>query len=510
MGASVLTHSIEENYVAIRRFACEHEGITYLQLDDYITKEINLFALPEQELFASMEQRLNHIIAALPALKRIFSKPITRLKDVHNVLPVEAVHIINHATVQYLSLHTEFWENVSQEGIKPRKLMTLSHEEQYKTYENMVFTRLIDLILAYVRQSTHLLQDVTHSCHPLRFDLAERTHHLMHPLAVSKLHVGYANVNDRYHLAHGRCMEKLRFIDKALRSKLRAPVYRICHSDQTKLTLRRTNAFRLQKDYRQVYALSKLFAEGDKIQTPPADSLPAKAYADYCTLLSLFAARHFNFQFEEKEVLCFDALHTSCFFKNWVLTMQRIKLDNIEALRFTVKKEGQHSVCLILRSRASITSAALQFFKTAYPTDDILFAESACKSDTGSSVYLSLFDIDSFLRIQQLILRCMVYADHIHDCCPFCGTSPMLTDDGYECSWCKTWIRLCICPKTQKNYFTVTIKNLHPHHDDSNAPAMPIGKYANQTADSIFFYHNITALSHSHQPICPHCGKTHR
>ena len=220
--------SLEEEYRSIGRFAAEYNQINYLQLDSYTTQKVNLFALPEQERFRAMEFLLDKIISSLPALKRIFAKPITRLKDVTNVLPVEAVHVINNQTMVHISRHTELWGNVSKEGLKPRKLMTLAHEEDYKIYENLVFTRLIDHILSFAKKSVRLLKDIMYSCQPMRFNLLERTNHLMYFLAIGKLHVGYAHTQDKYHNAHQRCLEKLLFIEKALRPKLNAPVYKFC------------------------------------------------------------------------------------------------------------------------------------------------------------------------------------------------------------------------------------------------------------------------------------------
>ncbi len=243
--------TMEREYLSIERFTEEYDTLTYLQLDNYTTQRVNLFALPENESFYRLEYTLDKIIAALPAFKRILSKPITRLKDVTNVLPVEAVRVMNNATMVHISQHTELWGNVTKEGLKPRKLMTLAHEEEYKIYENVLFVRLIDTLLAFVRKNVRQLKDILYSCQPLHFNLLERTNHLMYFLAIGKLHVGYAHAQDEYRQVHQRCLEKLLFIDKTLRARLHVPVYRVCRKDTSRLTLKKTNVFRLQKDYRQ-------------------------------------------------------------------------------------------------------------------------------------------------------------------------------------------------------------------------------------------------------------------
>lgn len=503
--------ALEEEYLSIARFAEEYNQINYLQLDSYTTQKVNLFALPEQERFRAMEFLLDKIIAALPALKRIFSKPITRLKDVTNVLPVEAVRVINNQTMVHISLHTEHWGNVTKEGLKPRKLMTLAHEEDYKIYENIVFTRLIDRILSFVRKSVRLLKDIMYSCQPMRFNLLERTNHLMYFLAIGKLHVGYAHAQDKYHQAHQRCLEKLLFIEKTLRPKLNAPVYRFCKKDHSALTLKKTNVFRLQKDYKQVYNLVKLFGEKNEVLSAKLseERLPEDGYADYCTLLSLFALGHFNFDFDEKQKLAFAKLDAKCTFRGWQVRVERLSLTNVGGLRFTVNKEKSYSICLIFYQNEKIPAASLRAFQERYAADEYLFAEPSLYG-AKDTVYLNLFDIDSFRRIQQFVLRGMVYADTKRDVCPFCGAPLVKGENGHECEMCKTVVSKRVCAETGKEYFVTELKDYRPpvrrKTDEEEKPIF----FSDKEAEAALFFRNITPLSPSRKPRCPHCGKLHK
>ena len=233
----------ENAYDSVLQFAKENNRIPYSRFDAYTLQSVNLFALPESNYFLALDVFLDEIIAVLPALKRIFSKPITRLKDTTHILPVESVHVINNRSISHLSQHTELWGNITEEGLKPKKLMSLTHEEDYKLYENIAFARLINLLLSFTRKNIQLLKDVTYSCQPMHFNLLERTNHLMYYLAIGKLHVGYAHVQDKHQVSHEICLEKLVFIEKTLRSKLHSPVYRFCKKDHSKITLKKTNIF---------------------------------------------------------------------------------------------------------------------------------------------------------------------------------------------------------------------------------------------------------------------------
>ena len=503
--------SLEQEYRSISQFAEEYNQINYLQLDSYTTQKVNLFALPEQERFRAMEFLLDKIISSLPALKCIFAKPITRLKAVSDILPVEAVRVINNQTMAHISRHTELWGNISEEGLRPRKLMTLAHEEDYKIYENIVFTRLIDHILSFVRKNVRLLKDIMYSCQPMRFNLLERTNHLMYFLAIGKLHVGYAHAQDKYHQAHQRCLEKLLFIEKTLRPKLNAPVYKFCRKDQSRLTLKKTNVFRLQKDYKQVYALVKLFGETDEALSAKCEEeiLPERGYADYCTLLSLFALGHFNFKFDERQKLNFPHLDAKCTFRGWQVRVEHVSLDGVSGLKFTVNKEISYSVCLLFYQHEKIPAEKLHAFQTAFPANEYLFAEPSLYG-AKDRVYLNLFDIDSFRRIQQFVLRGMIYADEKRDVCPFCGAPLIMGQHGHECEMCKTLICKRVCSETGKPYFTTELKDYRPFTqrkaDDNEKPVF----FSDKEAEAALFFRNITPISTARKPRCPHCGKFHK
>ncbi len=501
--------TMEREYLSIERFTEEYDTLTYLQLDNYTTQRVNLFALPENESFYRLEYTLDKIIAALPAFKRILSKPITRLKDVTNVLPVEAVRVMNNATMVHISQHTELWGNVTKEGLKPRKLMTLAHEEEYKIYENVLFVRLIDTLLAFVRKNVRQLKDILYSCQPLRFNLLERTNHLMYFLAIGKLHVGYAHAQDEYRQVHQRCLEKLLFIDKTLRARLHVPVYRVCRKDTSRLTLKKTNVFRLQKDYRQVYALWKLFVDKDAQISAQMEeeTLPERGYADYCTLLSVFAAGHFNFDFDEKDKLKFRKLNATCTFRGWTLRIERLTLGEVEGLRFRVKKEKEYAAVLFFYRREGHTSEAVQAFARKYPADEYLFAEPSAYGEKGR-VYLNLFDVDSFRRIQQIFLRAMVYADEKREACPFCGAPLEAGKEGYKCGLCKTLLRERRCPEHGKAYFTTELKDYKIPLKSKRTEGQTT-LFADKEWESVLFYRNITPLTGRGQPACPHCGKSH-
>ncbi len=114
--------------------------------------------------------------------------------------------------------------------------------------------------------------------------------------------------------------------------------------------------------------------------------------------------------------------------------------------------------------------------------------------DGVESLRLSLYDIDSFRRIQQMLLRAMVYADDEHKICPFCGKSMTQTEESYECGACRTVIRAHVCPETGTGYYSTSIKNF---------------TRKSHGGERLYYYRNITPISDESAFLCPTCGKEH-
>ncbi len=498
----------EDEYLSLLQFAKEHPSMPYPEFDNYTLQRVNLFVVPKDEHFRSMEQALDKIIQALPALKRIFTKPITRLKDVHNILPVESVRVINNESVAHIARHSELWGDITGEGLKPRKLMTLDRQEDYAIYENVAFTKLVNMLLSFTRKNIRLLKDVMYAHRDLHFNLLERTNHLNYFLAIGKLHIGYARAQDKYNLSYERCLEKLFFIDKTLRCKLNSPVYRHCRKTTAKITLKKTNVFRLHKDYRQVYNLLKWFHE-DKEEiddSAPIMRTSKQAYTAYCNLLSVFAVGHFNFAFDQKQNLNFCRLNAESVLYSWKLRLETLEQNDLVGLRFSFSKDRTYQICLLFCNE-EYSTAQVEDFKTAHTADEYLIA-TPIEYGAKNSVYLSLFDIDSFRRLQQLLLRGMVYSDTERERCPFCGQLMIKTERGNACPVCRTEIYEKRCPETGKDYCATGIADFKlPQRkaEETRKDKYLFDKYA----EARLYYRNIQPIAQTGESLCPHCGKLH-
>jgi ribosomal protein S27AE len=126
---------------------------------------------------------------------------------------------------------------------------------------------------------------------------------------------------------------------------------------------------------------------------------------------------------------------------------------------------------------------------------------------------LSLFDIESFRRIQQILLRGMIYSDHQRDICPFCGDSlryvePEGDAPRYECGKCRTDLFSGICPTAGLPYSYTRIRN-HKATAPSDHRTLQDPLLYQRYLEAQMHFRNITPIGEDGKIICPRCGKSH-
>lgn len=499
-----------DEYASIRRFVEVNPSISYARMDAHLLQHLSLFAIRENFDFEGLESALDQILQALPAIKRIFAKPITRLKDTSDILPVEVVRVVNNRTITHASLHSELWDDITAHGLKPRKLLTLNYEDNYSIYENIVFARVIDLIRHLVGQNIRMLRDMLYTGQDLRFNLLDRDNHLSYYLALGKLHIGYVKEFDQYRVEAERCLNKLLFIDEVIRTRLNSPVYKQCKGKTGKIALKKTNVFRNHKDYHRIYLLSKWFSEakiGDHTEEDANLRDSGEGYGLFCTLLTIFAAGHFGFTFPEAQPIDFYRVHIECENLDWRLKLDTVFCDSVAAIRLQMCKDVPYSVILLPATDSARGLAMLSRFRLQYDADEYLLATPI--EGAQDSVYLSLYDIESFRRVQQILLRAMIYADERRSICPFCGRPLALSEDQrYECAACRTVIAKQTCSATGRRYFTTEIKNHRLSNERDDAIIRDRLLYMRRLEGQLH-YRNITPIGEGAELICPHCKQVH-
>lgn len=502
--------STDDEYEAVLAYAKSHRQISYAEFDADTVSEVNLFALHEHFDFEALDETLDQILKALPAIKRIFARPITRLRDSSVILPVESVRVVNNATIVHASGHSELWDDITEEGLRPKKLLTVNHEDDYSIYENIAFARAIEIILRLIARNMRLLKDMLYASRDLKFNLLEREDHIAYYLAIGKLHIGYIRDYDRYLKSAEQSLDKLLFIDRVIRARLGSPIYKHCKHRLGKFELKKTNIFRHHKDYRRIYQLLKFFSDS-KIGEYGSDEMPAasgEGYGVFCTLITLFAVGHFNFTFENRPIDLFD-LHEVCTYKDWRLKIESLPFEDRRVLRFTFMKDAVYTVLLLPAVDQTCGEEVMRRLSAQYEADELLTAEPY---EEAGGVYISLFDLESFRRIQQILLRGMICADRKREICPFCsGALSRAEGEGliYECAACRTQIAHLTCPEKGAAYYATRIKNAKPPAPEQRESARRDKRLYDRMIEAGMHFRNITPIADGGEIICPKCGKIH-
>lgn len=509
---------IAQDYELVNQFIKEYDKLSYIEFDYYSVNKLNLFTIHENFDFNLLEETIDKITDSLSAIKRIFAKPIIHLVDQDVILPVESVKKINNETIIHASFHSELWEDVNKEGIKPRKLLTRNNIDNYSIYENIAFAHAINLIMGFCRRNLRYLKDFMYTNNTLNFNLLERVDHINYYLALGKLHTGYIRNFEKNYQIVDRCINKLSYIYNVISSRLIRPVYKKnANKDRNGFVLRTSNILKMHKDYHKVYLLLKYFSSNNiQVDDPMDDNLLEKmgdSYFNYCEILSIFSLGHFNFEVDKRALLDFEALDTNFRFKGWTLNLKKEVVDDIPVLVFDCNKDKTYRLILIPCSKPSNEGKYLKVVKSKLKGSKYVVVTPFEGDKTA--LYVSINNIESFRRIQQLVLRGMVYSDTKRDICPFCGSPLNEVKDAlgkvhYECTTCRNVIEELECPETNKKYYATSIKDYHHFMDLNRRISNDNTWLFERKVEAQMHFRNITSIDANMDIICPHCGEVHQ
>lgn len=517
-GPEALSRFIHD-YKVMEPFIRKYNYMDYVQFDYAVVNKLTLFTIEPDFDFAVLEEIIDRIIHTLPAIKKIFSKPVLHLKERNEILPVEAVRTINSDTIHHISSHSELWDDLENGQIKPLKLLTKTYEDNYGIYENLVFCKAIDDILSFTRSNIRFLKDLIYTNKTIKINLLERVNHLNHFLALGKLHTGYIRNFDRYYEDSNRCLKKLLFILNCITPRLKSPVYRNNRLRPKKLSLRKTNILSMHRDYHQIYALLKFFsghhmnADTD-IAEEDVCALEVN-YFHYCQILSIFAIGHFNFVCDEKQKFSFKKMNAVFTFKKWELTITNTVADKVPVIIIQISKDSIYKIVLLPFIHKNGYKEITQRVMNRISANEYIIC-TPYEDTTEDVCWLSISNVESFRRIQQLVLRGMIYSDTRKKECPFCNHKLFLNVElsaqgrlAYECSSCKTQIFKEECPKFQKSFYWTHIAGLPKRSGSDDSYSKEDRWLYNRRLEGQMFYRNITRINEEGEILCPYCRKVH-
>lgn len=492
------------DYNSINKFISTYKKIDFIRFDYYTSQKVSLFLVHENIDFNVISSTVDFISKYLKSIICIFEKPIIQLKEIEDILPIEMVHKINNDTFNYATIHSELLENYTQKGIKPRKLLTRTYDNNFSIYENQIFAQTIDDVLIYLRKNLKEISGLIFTNRDYKFNLLERLNHVNYFLAVGKLYSSYLrNFNEYYSIALPICNKITRLYNK-ISGYTRYKVYRLNKNRPKRLPLKLTNILKMQKNYHNIYLLEKKL----NFIKPNQESFNLttlkkfdNGYYYFCSMIILFAITHFNFKAGKNAMISFDEINNEFKFKKWGLSFNSVMSNNYPCFTITVEKEKTYRILLVPYKIAD--NVEFKYDKTLQCNKIIKLTPFVSDEE---NLYISNLDLDSFLRIQQIILKAMIESDTVHEECPFCGDKLKKTKEegkaAYVCSTCRTKIEKIKCSKCNKYFFATSIDKFLI--DEDKCLNNTFGKV---DYSKLLFYRNITKINEFGEPICPHCDK---
>lgn len=502
------------NYNTVGSFVSARKKLSYMQFDYSLSHSFTLFMTEPQFSFEALESKIDEIVKTLPAIKRIFAQPSIHLKEQDVILPTESVRIINNKTIRHVSSHTELWSDIKDGEVVPSRLLTRTYEDNYGIYENLVFCQTIDEILSFARTYTRFLKELIYANRTIEINLLERVNHLNYFLALGKLHIGYSRNFDSYYDVSMRCLNKLQFVTNSITPRLKRPVYKNNRARPAQIKVRKTNILSMHKEYHQIYKLAKYFAlrnENGNAEVSEKDLINLqKNYFDFCQALCVFAIGHFNFTCKEDKFVNFDRLNITFKFKGWKVSVKRINCAKQRLLALTVKKDVEYKT-VIIPSILEDNDELLNTVKASVAADEYVVFTPFEEQERQDATLVDITSIQSFRRIQQVLLRAMVYSDVKRVECPFCDKQLTLnaqksSEDNsvYECFSCRTEIHDKICPSSGKKYSSTRISGLTKTYEVEDDLWL-----AKRKQEAQMYFRNITELTEDMEEICPICHSVH-
>lgn len=506
---------IHDEYNTVRDFIERFPKLTLSEFDHYTVSNLNLFAVREDIDNEEILKTLRKIEETLPAINRIFVKPIIQLIELDEIVPIEAVRTINNKAMQHIAVHSELWDNIKNNGIKPQKLMSRIYKDNYSIYENIVFAKTIDQVLIFLKKNISRYKNLIYASKVIEFNVLDRLNHLEYFLAIGKLHTGYIREYSKFTLEVEPIYLKMKTVYDKVSSKLKCNVYRKNKDYNGKFMLRQTNILHMQKDYHKVYNLYSYFLTNKLIINEMSEDDNQnfnQNYFDFCEILTIFSLMHFGFSCEKDVVIDLKNLNLTLTNRKWSVNISKSNVDSSGVLVLEFNKNKTYRIVIepISIIKGKLSTDIVSKNETISKTNNLSFDEFHVLSpveDVKDAEVLSIHDIDSFRLLQQYILRGMIYSDTEFDDCPFCNDKLVKEEDEngirYVCKNCNTVIEKDICDISKKEYYYTYIKSYDInsiHNKDIDDSSVSFKMH----------YRNITDMTESGQVICPICHKVHK
>jgi len=529
---------LHTKYKDVVKFLKENQVISFKGFDYAAGRDLILCTFLRSADLDSINKTAGDIRRALPHLVSIFNRPVIHLKDAEVVLPLDAVKRVNHQSIRHLALHTDDWRNIDKHGgVMPKRLLTKVHEDDFSIYENVVFYHLIEKILNYLKKRIYRLSEILETLgEAVKFDNFGKTNHASYYLAIGKLYFGFHKYDNS-----GEISEALENITKLYRQisayKTRDVYTKNMGAKPIVGGIKKTNILSMHKDYKHVYTLFKAMDKRMFAFVLPgisAEQIKSQQYYErFCGLITVFAVSHFNFLPYLSDNVINDGKADARFkFKNWTVKVS-VKYEDLidgDIIALTVKhKKKSVSYALIPTSyyieknkKTEYKRIIERMIEAKFSYNKYIFLEPFDFDGGSNNSYslsflsgkkrvcyailpVSIAEVNSFRRIQKILLEGMVYVAEKYDVCAFCGEAvSMETGQRFFCQKCRMAVLSINCvncrEKFTATYFDSKKTKLQKEESAGYFKYMP--EFFRQEAEHKF--RSITKIKDKNF-ICPYC-----
>jgi hypothetical protein len=228
----------------------------------------------------------------------------------------------------------------------------------------------------------------------------------------------------------------------------------------------------MDKNYSKVYKFLKAFK-----QESSQDINDDPDYQYFIKFLLIFST--INFNFESNDNIDFDNLNINFKYNVYNLNIKSIN-DNI---LLTFQNDTIYKILL----KKFSSKQEFMYYDELINVSDI---------ESANNLFISVNNIDSFRRLQQVLLKGMIYSTRNFKICPFCGDL-LIQENNYFCPNCYTIIEEKIIDNNL--YFITKIKAKNKF-----LPLIEKTKdkfLRNRLIERQFYFRNITRLNSLGEPI---------
>lgn len=251
----------------------------------------------------------------MPYIENIYRNPNSIIINAEEIVKVELAKKITSYSVKHLSKNTRLIRNINEEGdVEPSKILNISKEESYDTYENRLIFFLIKNINIYLSQKKEYLEQrllITKLLKEKKLDYVSNIELEEKNISLNLKVDTMLNSNGVKNLIN-KNIEKINGIEKRLKSIMRYPIYKTYENKRVKpimSPIKRTNLIKKNTNFQYAVKLWDYLQEKTQVEAKRKKKIvnidketQLKSMLNEISLLYYIAIESYDSEQKEKKI----------------------------------------------------------------------------------------------------------------------------------------------------------------------------------------------------------------